>query len=147
MKIIFYNSKTNKLAKLIAYRYLKENDLEKVKEIFLETKIIPKKNLLVLGTSDEGHDIAVLGCHNQKKIVFNLIAKLNELFEIKEKLILVDTDIVNNYLFKLGKLAIKLNLESLGLLLIRAELSNQKELIDKIIKETKEQVEKERVKK
>ena len=140
MKIIFYSNKNNKLAKSIAYQYL--NLKKSVEDVFLLSETDHKKNLSVLGVSEAGHKVVVLGCYQQKKIIFNLIAGINNIFSIREKIVLVDTDVVDNLFLKLGKVAMKLNFKNLGIILIKKGIYKENQIINKIIKRTKERVRK-----
>jgi hypothetical protein len=126
MKIIFYSNSDNKLAKLIAYQYLDYVDLKslvaKIEEVFLIKSNTPKDNLTVVGKTDENNKILAVGCYGQENIIMNLINGLNNLF------------------IRLGIFAGKLNLKSLGGLLLKKGIVSEMTEINKIIDQTKERV-------
>ncbi|MGM0369406.1 MAG: DUF3189 family protein [Bacillota bacterium] len=144
MKIIFYSNSDNKLAKLIAYQYLDYVDLKslvaKIEEVFLIKSNTPKDNLTVVGKTDENNKILAVGCYGQENIIMNLINGLNNMFGIQEEILLVDISLISNLFIRLGIFAGKLNLKSLGGLLLKKGIASEITEINKIIDQTKERV-------
>ncbi|MFO7819952.1 MAG: DUF3189 family protein [Halanaerobacter sp.] len=142
MKIIFYSSGDNKLARLIGYSYLgsiAEDELtEKVEQIFLRDENEIKKNLSYLGDSINNIQIMALGCYGQNSIVINLVNGLNDIFSISEKIILINIDSIYNLYIKLGTAAINLKWERLGCFLLKKGINSEIMKINKLVEEIRE---------
>lgn len=144
MKIIFYSTWDDKLAKLVADNYFDFINTEKlpvkIREIFLAEKKQQPKNIYCVTEQDNSLQIIALGCYGQEQIIFNLITSLNDIFSIKEKIVLINIDILYNIFIKLGLSAVHLNLKRLGLFLLKKGISQEIPKIKNIIKKTKERI-------
>ena len=144
MKIIFYSSKDNKLAKWIACSYLNYIDQynlnKKIKDIFLKSENLSKNNLCYIGSRKDNCQIIALGCYGQNNIILNLITGLNDIFSIQEKIILINIDSIYNIFINLGLTAINLKLESIGLLLLKKGIIVETPKINKLVKEIRERI-------
>ena len=144
MKIIFYSTKDNKLAKWIACSYLNYIDQynlnKKIKDIFLKSENLSKNNLCYIGSRKDNCQIIALGCYGQNNIILNLITGLNDIFSIQEKIILINIDSIYNIFINLGLTAINLKLESIGLLLLKKGIIVETPKINKLVKEIRERI-------
>ena len=144
MKIIFYSTYDNKLAKLIANNYfdfiVTEKLTAKIKEIFSPEKRLVENNLYCINKKDSPVEVIALGCYGQEQIMFNLITGLNDIFSIQEKIVLINIDVLYNLLIKLGVKAVNLKLERLGLFLIEKGVIQEMPKIKKMIIKTKERI-------
>lgn len=142
MKIIFYSSGDNKLARLVGYSYLgsitEDKLTEKIEQIFLRDENEIKNNLSYLGDSINNIQIMALGCYEQNSILINLINGLNDIFSITEKIILINIDSIYNLYIKLGTVAINLKLKRLGFFLLKKGINLEMIKINKLVKEIRE---------
>ncbi|MBM7556014.1 DUF3189 family protein [Halanaerobacter jeridensis] len=145
MKIIFYSSRDNKLAKWIAYSYLNyinsEQITKKIEDIFLEDDDLFKNNLCYLGNSSDNCQVIALGCYGQNNIILNLITALNNIYSIQEEVILINIDSIYNSSINLGLKAIDFKLQGLGFLLLKKGIIAERSKINKLVEEIKERIE------
>ena len=144
MKIIFYSSGDNKLARLIAYIYLdlfsKDRLISKLEDIFFNNEEQSKNNLCFVGTGNHNYQVMALGCYKQNNIIINLITGLNSIFAIKEDIILINIDAIDNLFIKIGIIAINFKVKKIGLLLLERGVIYEMPRINRLVKELKEKV-------